>query len=329
MWHRIDTGLAPTRPEIEDHDLAKKRGKFDFLAREIYRCKTGGNSVRAPRPLHSKKTACAEPRAAHLNLTQRMKIREYHFATALLLSCYAASADEMPTHVKGNVAAPQKANARTIPNLDIDLVWIRPSDEAGAPFWLGRTEVTQKQWAMLMKHNLSEFKGDDLPVQNVDWNECMDFCRKLTDKERTAGRLPIDYEFSLPSNAQWEFACRAGGTDDYQARLSEVAWYFLNSAGQPHRVATKQPNAWGLCDMLGNVAEWCLNGVSFYSGAPQMVARSIRGGSWRVAASQTSISFRIIYSSTDQVNTVGFRLALSPVGVVQAAQSPINGSLPH
>jgi len=223
----------------------------------------------------------------------------------------------------GDLPTLQKANARTIPGLGMDLIWIPSSKEAGPPFWLGRTEVTQKQWTVLMNHNFSEFKGEDLPVQNVDWNESMEFCRKLTEKERAAGRLPADYEFTLPSDAQWEFACRAGTKGDYPGNIDDLAWYFLNSGGKPHPVATKQPNAWGLYDVLGNVAEWSLSGVSLYSGVPEMSSRSIRGGSWRIAASQASSTFRIFYSATDRENTVGLRVALSAVAVSKRAAVPL------
>lgn len=219
----------------------------------------------------------------------------------------------------------QKANARTIPDLGIDLIWIPPSPAVAEPFWLGRTEITQKQWTVLMETNPSQFKGEDLPIEHVDWTEAMEFCKKLTERERTAGRLPTDYEFALPNDAQWEHACRAGTTGDYPGDINLMAWYFVNSGSKTHPIATKQPNAWGLYDMLGNVAEWCLNGVSEYppGAPPYLIDRSVRGGSWRVAASQSSSSFHIFYSSNDRQGFVGFRVALSPISVVQKASVPI------
>ena len=83
-----------------------------------------------------------------------------------------------------------------------------------------------------MESNASKFNGNDLPVENVNWSDAMEFCRKLTDRERAAGRLPSDYEFALPSDQQWEFACRAGTTSDYPGDIDAMAWYFVNSGAR-------------------------------------------------------------------------------------------------
>lgn len=226
--------------------------------------------------------------------------------------------------IPANLPVLQKANARTIPELGIDLIWIPSPADKAEPFWLGRTEVTQAQWAALMGSNASEFKGQDLPVEKVNWMDAMEFCRKLTDRERTAGRLPPNHELSLPSDEQWEFACRAGTTGDWPGDIDLMAWYFVNSGGKTHPVGTKQPNAWELYDMLGNVAEWCLNGVSPYPAlGPDFTQHSVRGGSWRIAASQSSSRFRIFYAARDRQNTVGFRVALSASAAVKRASTPI------
>ena len=227
--------------------------------------------------------------------------------------------------VRCNLPALQKANARTIPDLGIDLIWIPPSAAIAQPFWLGRTEITQPQWTALMESNASKFNGNDLPVENVNWSDAMEFCRKLTDRERAAGRLPSDYEFALPSDQQWEFACRAGTTSDYPGDIDAMAWYFVNSGGKTHPVGTKQPNAWGLYDMLGNVAEWCLNGISDYTYpvTPNFTSHSVRGGSWRVAASQSSSTFHILYAGGDRESFVGFRVTLSASAAAKRASIPI------
>ena len=145
-------------------------------------------------------------------------------------------------------------------------------------FWMGRTEVTQAQWRAIMGVNPNRFAGDDRPVETVAWKECVEFCRKLTARERAAGRLSDNLEYRLPTEAEWEYCARGGakskgykysGSDT----LDDVAWYCENSGDQrlneenwfkyyfnncrTHSVARKQPNELGLYDMTGNVAEWC------------------------------------------------------------------------
>lgn len=158
------------------------------------------------------------------------------------------------------------------------------------PYWLGQTEVTQEQWEAMGFAHKSYHSGKDLPVTNITWEQAMEFCRKLTKRERAAGRLPDGYAYTLPTEAQWEYACRAGtstvtyggdltvrGEND-APELDAVSWYAGNSsqfyngrgwntAAWPQkqypggtagirRVAGKKPNAWGFYDMIGNVMEW-------------------------------------------------------------------------
>lgn len=122
-------------------------------------------------------------------------------------------------------------------------------------FWIGETEVTQAQYQALIGANPSSpFKGNDKPVTDVSWLDAIAFCKKLSQK---SGR-----QYSLPTEAQWEYACRAGSKGswcfgDDESRLGEYAWFDKNSEGEPHPVRQKKPNAWGIYDMHGNVAEWC------------------------------------------------------------------------
>ncbi len=126
-------------------------------------------------------------------------------------------------------------------------------------FWMGVTEVTQEQWELVMGGNPSHFKGADLPVEQVSWDVCRDFLRKLNEKygDQAAGN-----KFTLPTEAEWEYACRAGSGGkwcfgDDKSKLGEYAWYCENSGGKTHEVRQKKPNGWGLYDMHGNVWEWC------------------------------------------------------------------------
>lgn len=188
-------------------------------------------------------------------------------------------------------------------------------------YWLGKTEVTQAQWAVVMGGNPSNFKGDDWPVEQVSWNDAVEFCRKPTERERAAGRLAGDLAYTLPTEAQWEYACRAGTTGDYAGALDAMAWYSANSGDQTHPVGQKQTNAWGLHDMHGNVSELCLDWYGYYpggsvtdpTGAVSGSLRVIRGGDWDAAAVNCLSAVRIRCGPDAKDDYIGFRLALSSV----------------
>lgn len=133
------------------------------------------------------------------------------------------------------------------------------TEQIVARFWLGRTEVTQAAWSRVRGANPSHFRGDQLPVENVSWVQANDYCSAI------GGRLPTEKE--------WEYAARAGSLEPLYGRLDAIAWHAGNSAGTTHPAGLRQPNAFGLYDMLGNVWEW----TSDESGPG---ARSVRGGSW-------------------------------------------------
>jgi formylglycine-generating enzyme required for sulfatase activity len=130
------------------------------------------------------------------------------------------------------------------------------------PFEIGRFEVTQAQWQAVMGSNPSTIKGDDHPVETVSKNDVHDFLAKLN--ARNDG-----YTYRLPTEAEWEYAARAGATGA-PAALDEVAWYGANSGDETHPVGQKKPNAWGLYDMLGNVREWVEDNYTrdYYSNSP-------------------------------------------------------------
>jgi len=135
------------------------------------------------------------------------------------------------------------------------------------PFWMMVTQVTQRMWKEIMESNPSEFKGDDLPVETISWDEAQEFIRRLNQRDPGKG-------YRLPSEAEWEYACQAGATTawsigDDESNLINVAWYSRNSEQSTHSVGVKAPNAWGLHDMHGNVHEWCEDWLhDDYNGAP-------------------------------------------------------------
>jgi formylglycine-generating enzyme required for sulfatase activity len=190
-------------------------------------------------------------------------------------------------------------------------------------YWLGKYEVTQAEWRALMGDAPSAFKGENLPIEQISWARAVEFCRKLTDKERAAGRLPDSLEYSLPTEAQWEYACRAGSLRAYggTGTLDEFAWFTTNSNSSTHEVGKKQPNAWGLHDMHGNVWEWCADWFSLHKkgavsdpiGPATGSARVSRGGGWGSSASSCRSAFRFACQPGSQVNNLGLRLALVPV----------------
>ena len=197
-------------------------------------------------------------------------------------------------------------------------------------YWLGKYEVTQGQWKAIMGNNPSFYKkGDDYPVEKVDWNEAMAFCRRLTEIERSAGRLPNSYEYTLPTEAQWEYASRGGhksnGYHVYSGsdNLDGVGWYDNNSGSSTHPVGQKRANELGLHDMSGNVDEWCHDWYdtnTYKSGSstnpvgpPNGSSRVLRGGSWGDNAESCRSAHRSKVGPTGCGNDVGFRVALVPV----------------
>ena len=131
----------------------------------------------------------------------------------------------------------------------------------GKPYAFGVFEVTQAQYRAVTGENPSRFKGSSLPVTNVSWDDAREFCRKLTERERALGRISENQEYRLPTVEEWQHACRAGTTTrfytgDSEEDLARAAWYEGNSGNRPHPVGLKEPNAFGLYDMHGNVGEW-------------------------------------------------------------------------
>ena len=183
-------------------------------------------------------------------------------------------------------------------------------------YYIGKYEVTQALWQAVMGSNPSYFKGDDLPVEQVSWNDCQDFISKLN--AMTGKR------FRLPSEAEWEYAARGGNKSrGYQYSgsnvLRDVAWYSGNSSSRTHAVGTKQPNELGIYDMAGNVWEWCQDWYGSYSSSPQTNPTGAvyelypvyRGGSWNSSARDCRTSYREYFTPVFRNIDLGLRLVLS------------------
>ena len=201
-------------------------------------------------------------------------------------------------------------------------------------FWLGKTEVTQAQWQAVMGNTPSYFPRKEiirwkvlkwqipvwrqdflasrwqLPVERVSWDDCQEFCRKAGGGCR------------LPTEAEWEYACRAGAPSPFAGSgvLNEMGWYAGNSGGKTHPVGSKKPNAWGLCDMHGNVWEWCQDWYGDYpagavidrQGPATGAFRVFRGGSLNYYARDCRAAFQNGREPGNRGSNLGFRVALAP-----------------
>jgi formylglycine-generating enzyme required for sulfatase activity len=183
------------------------------------------------------------------------------------------------------------------------------------PFYLGKFEVTQAQWKTIMGNNPSTWQGDKLPVEEINWNDAQEFCKKAGDSLR------------LPTEAEWEYACRAGSKvrwshGDTQDKLVDYAWYIDNSGNKTHEVGTRKPNAWGLYDMHGNVwemcSDWyalkyyeeCKDGVTDPTGPANGVERVRRGAAWSHCFINARCAKREKSKPEIRNNYIGLRLAL-------------------
>jgi sulfatase modifying factor 1 len=233
-----------------------------------------------------------------------------------------------------------------IPDLSMEMLWVKPGTfEMGSPssekdrqdretphavtltqgFYLGKHEVTQSQWEKVMGSNPSHFKGGDRPVEKVSWTYVTSFCNKLTASERTAGRLPAGMTYQLPTEAQWEYACRAGTntTFSFGDSLTSAQANIHGGPGKTTAVGEYPANGWGFHDMHGNVWEWCADRYGIYPtvaatdpvgpvGPADGSGRVTRGGSWIFAANDTRSATRTGVVPGGSSDYLGFRLSLRP-----------------
>jgi len=190
------------------------------------------------------------------------------------------------------------------------------------PYYIGIHEVTNAQWKRVMGSVPSKWKDDVRPVEGVCWEDTVEFCRRLSalPEEKSSGRV-----YRLPTEAEWEYACRAGTTTvfsfgDDELRLRGFGWFDGNSENQTHPVGQKAPNAWGLFDMHGNVWEWCSDWYGAYpsgdatdpKGLPDASFRVRRGGGWLFTAGSCRSAYRHGHDPSLRSDSLGFRIALSP-----------------
>ena len=286
--------------------------------------------------------------------------------TLLAMESNADEPEQGAARASDSMLGTEAGQLRNDNGLKIKLVWCPPGKfKMGSPdsevkhgnnegpqvevtlthgFWLGKFEVTQDLWESLM--GTTPWKGQaavqeeaDSPATFVNAEDALAFCRKFTDAEHKAGRLAGTWEYTLPTEAQWEYACRAGTTTGFSfgddaSELDRYAWFgrFYGEDGRqnirdelyPHEVGLKKPNPWGLHDMHGNVWEWCrdwysdeLEGGIDPTGPQKGSVRVIRGGSF-VEQSIVSRSARregpmAAMRNQGRQNYVGFRLACSPI----------------
>jgi formylglycine-generating enzyme required for sulfatase activity len=210
-------------------------------------------------------------------------------------------------------------------------------------FWMGKYEVTQGEYLAMIGTNPSHFNGDhsgdpppfnqdygtelSRPVDTVSWFNATNYCGKLTQRERAAGRIVTNSVYRLPTEAEWEYACRAWtstrfsyGDDPGYTDLNNYAWYTNNSSNVTYPVGQKLPNPWGLYDMHGNIAEWCQDWYGPYPGGialdPQGPATGsvgvLRGGLWLRPASYCRSAWRKALSPDFLGDGAGFRVVLAP-----------------
>ena len=189
-------------------------------------------------------------------------------------------------------------------------------------FWMSDHEVTQGEFQFITGSNPSAFKGDpNRPVEFVHMGEVLQYCQILTKNQRAAGQITGQQEFRPPTEAEWEYACRAGSSGLRYGNIKDIAWWFDNSGGETKPVKQKLPNAWGLYDMIGNVSEWCLDSYKAYSSEILVNPRDptfddtrvIRGGNWGDPTRNCRAAYRTSDGSGSKRIYLGFRVILGEI----------------
>lgn len=185
---------------------------------------------------------------------------------------------------------------------------------------IGKYEVTQAQYESVTGKNPSWFKGDKqkLPVENVSWDDAVEFCRLLTLRERRSNRIAHDMEYRLPTSAEWGYACIAGTRTRYNTGesfkdLESAGWYKGNAKGMTHHVGEKKANPFGIFDMHGNVCEWTSTYPQGQLRNNTVMAVLVRGGSWNNESDRCTNESSFTERAQTASSVIGFRVVLAPV----------------
>jgi formylglycine-generating enzyme len=335
--------LAALRKEAEGHLAPSVRVVCVLDGREVQgaRITVNGSGEQAPTPT-TLELVEGKVYAIKITLPPRGKTRYTSFAKSLTADWKGER--ELRAEIE-EVTDPTAGNVLGMAFVEVPAGSFRMGSEDGQgdekpvhevriskPFWVGKYEVTQDEYEKLIGKNPSKFKGARNPVECVSWNDAVAFCKKLAEQERSAGRLPLGYEYRLPTEAEWEYAARGGpqskgfaysGSND----LGDVGWHRSNSGGKTHEVGGKRANELGTHDMSGNVWEWCLDWHGEYpagatvdpSGARTGSFRVYRGGGWSFGASGCRVAIRHSFGPSPAISYLGFRAALAP-RLVQPAE---------
>ena len=262
------------------------------------------------------------------------------FTTLLMVGCWEDAREEtVQVEAQDERVAPF-GDKYTIPDLDLTMIWVEPgSFMMGSPeteklragnetqhkvtltngFYLGKYELTQAQWKKVMGSDPSRFKGTDRPVENVSWNDAVAFCKKLTEMEKKLGRVPKGMAYQLPSEAQWEYACRAGTTTKYSwgDSINYSNANYDENLDETTPVGKYPANPWGFHDMHGNVWEWCADRYGTYPtglvtdplGTGSGLTRVTRGGSLRHIESLLRSAKRRTDAQRSRIDVLGFRVS--------------------
>jgi formylglycine-generating enzyme required for sulfatase activity len=261
------------------------------------------------------------------------------FPALLMVGCGEDAQEEaVQVEAKDESAAPL-GEKFTIPDLDLTMIWVEPgSFMMGSPeteewrarnetqhqvtltngFYLGKYELTQAQWEKVMGSDPSRFKGTDRPVENVSWNDVVAFCKKLTEMEKKAGRVPKGMAYQLPTEAQWEYACWAGTTTKYSwgDSINSSNANYDDNVEETTPVGKYPANPWGFHDMHGNVWEWCADRYGTYPtglvtdppGVASGLTRATRGGSLSNVGSRLRSAKRRTDAPRSRIDGLGFRV---------------------
>lgn len=193
-------------------------------------------------------------------------------------------------------------------------------------FWISTVEITQQVYKQVlnMSPSFHYIVGQDAPVESVTWNDAVLFCKRLTKHQRAKGKVPDGYEYRLPTEAEWEYCCRAGTETKYSfsnpVDIYKYAWFDINSDDKVHCVGLKEPNAWGIYDMHGNVWEWCLDASYDYTSNSQIdpvvikgSKRIIRGGAFNTSRILVTSTSRNAVIEDFKNSSLGFRIVLAPI----------------